>query len=163
MAILGVPFKISYWAKDAQSGLSSITAKIMRPDGIIIGPLILTELADAFFAGSYSATYTPGENDPEGNYIIAISSPNENSHKAFKTEYFENRVDVDIEVPTIDVGINRRQVIEATTESKLQVDAQAESRSLVASFEESSNIEAYFYKDDLEKFIDNNHYIGETT
>ena len=160
MAILGIPFKITYWAKNAQSGLTSITAKVMRPDGAIIGPLILTEVADAFFAGSYTATYTPGVSDPEGNYIIALSSPGESSHKAFKTEYFEAKADIDIS--GLDIAINRRQAIEATTESKLQVIAEAESKDMIAVFEESSSVQAYFYKDDLEKFLDNTQYIGET-
>lgn len=159
MAILGVPFKVAYWAKNAKSGLSSITAKVMRPDGTIIGPLILTELADPSFAGSYSATYNTTVNDPEGNYIFVVSSPQESSHKAFKTEYFETRSDIDIS--GLDIAINRRQAIEATTESKLQVDAQAESKDMVAVFDESSDIQAYFYKDELEKFIDNTDYIGE--
>jgi len=162
MALLGVPFKITYWAKNAASGLTSITAKIMRSDGVVIGPLILTEVvSDPLFSGSYTATYTPGENDPEGNYSMVISSPNENAHKAFKTEYFEKRADIDIS--GLDIAINRRQAIEAETENFSKADGHVEGEQLAAVFDESSSVEAYFYKDDLEKFLDNNHYIGEIT
>jgi len=160
MALLGVPFKITYWAKDAKSGLSSITAKIMRSDGVIVGPLILTEVvSDSLFSGSYTATYSPSTNEPEGNYTFVISSPNENSHKAFKTEYFEQRAEGS--VGGGDLGINRRQVMEAETASLSKSEGYVVGEHVAAAFDESSNVEAYFYKDDLEKFLDNNQYIGE--
>lgn len=159
MAILGVPYKITYWAKNHKSGLSTITANVLRPNNTIVGPLILTEIADASFAGAYTATYNASVNDPEGNYIIVVNSPEENNHRAFKTEFFENRADIDIS--GLDIAINRRQAIEAVTQSKLQVDAQGESKDMVAVFDSKSSIEAYFYKDDLEKFLDNTQYIGE--
>ena len=159
MALLGVPFKISYWAKNAKTGLSSISAKVLRPDGVIIGPLLLTEVADTFFQGNYTATYSPSTTDPEGNYIISLSSPNEDNHKAFKTEYFSKRTTIDVE--SFDIGINRRQVIEAETQSKLKSTGLVEGKNIAVSFQEKNESEAYFYKDDLEKFLDNTQYIGE--
>jgi hypothetical protein len=161
MALLGVPFKLVYWAKNAKTGLTSISAKIMRSDGLVIGPLIMTEVvSDSSFSGSYSATYSPGVNDPEGNYTFVISSPNENGHKAFKTEYFEKRADID--VSGLDIAINRRQAIEAETVSLSKTVGYVEGESVAVSFESGSSVEAYFYKDDLEKFLDNNQIIGET-
>lgn len=159
MALLGTPYKITYWAKNAKTGLSGITAKIQRPDGSIIGPLILTEMTDPSFSGAYTATLSTAGTDPEGNYIVVLSSPNEASHKAFKTVYFEKRADIDIS--GLDIAINRRQAIEAETESRLQVEAYAESMDMIASFDQEDIMQAYIYQDELEYFIDNNEYIGD--
>lgn len=162
MALLGVSFRIMYQSKNHVSGLIDVSAKIKRPDGVVIGPLVLTEVADTDFEGSYTATYTPAETDPEGNYIVALKSPSEGNHKDFKTVYFIQRPELD--PSAFDIAINRRQAIEAETESKKQVEAESEGKNVIADLSGSSfDIQAYFYKDELEFFLDNNEFIGEVT
>lgn len=157
MANLGVPFKIAYWAKDAKSGLTSITAKVLKPDGTTVGPLILTEVIDPDFSGSYTATFNTLTNDDEGNYLFVISSPSEGNHKAFKTEYFQGK-------PTIsgvDIGINRIAVLEAEVSVVSSVEADIIEKDVIAEALSTSRIEATFYRDELDYFLDNQNIEGE--
>lgn len=152
MPILGQIYRITYVAKNQKSGLSNITAKVLKPDGSIVGPLALAEIVDASFNGAYMAQYTPSTSDPEGGYVFAIASPNEGNHRAFKTESFHIK---DTSIPIGDIGINRRSVLEAEVSQKQSIVGHIIEKDIVAESVGNKRVEATFYKDELDYFLDN--------
>lgn len=151
MAILGRPYPIFYLAKNGLSGINPITAEIKRPNGTLMTQLTLVEMTDPGFEGRYTATiYTVAGTDPEGEYLIAINEPN--GHKAIHRASFET---VSGGVPLGDVGINRRSVLDAEIRQKTLVIADIKEKDLVAESLKSNRLEATFYRDDLEYFLDN--------
>ena len=88
MALLGTKYTVVYEAKNLASGLTGITATIVKPDSSTIGPLALIEYAAPDLAGVYYAEFTPSTADPEGEWIGVIESPNEGNHRrAFRISF----------------------------------------------------------------------------
>lgn len=156
MAILGRPYPLLYLAKNGKSGLTTITAKILKPDLSVFTTLTLAEISEAGFEGRYTATvYTDAGTDPEGEYLVAINEPN--GHPAIhRISYQKQQSD-----PTGDIGINRKSVIDADVTKNEVLEASVSVNKYAAEMDKTASYEAYFYKDDLEYFLDNNELIGE--
>lgn len=77
--ILGRPYRVFYTAKNIQSGLSGIVANVLRPDGSIVGPFNLLELANTNFSGIYYFDFLTTQLMPEGEYLITVK---EGSYKS---------------------------------------------------------------------------------
>lgn len=158
MAILGRPYPLLYLSKNGVSGLNTITAKVLKPDLDVFTTLTLVEIAEPGFEGRYTATiFTNATSDAEGEYLVAINEVG--GHKAIhRVSYVKQSTD-----PTGDIGINRKSVVEATIRKNEVLEAFVSVNRVVADMDKESAVEAYFYKDDLEYFLDNNEYIGEIT
>lgn len=145
-----------YLSKNGKSGLTTITAKVLKPDLSLFTTLTLVEIPEAGFEGRYTANvYTNASNDVAGEYLVSINEPD--GHKAIhRISYEEQPSD-----PTGDIGINRKSVIEATVRKNEILEALITINRYDANMDKDGDYEAYFYKDDLEYFLDNNLYIGE--
>lgn len=158
MAILGRPYPLLYLAKNGKSGLNTITAKVLKPDLSLFANLTLVEIGESGFEGRYTATvFTDQGTDPEGEYLVAINEPN--GHKAIhRISYLAPASD-----PTGDIGINRKSVIDADIVKDEILEAFVTVNRYDANMDKDT-YEAYFYKDDLEYFLDNNELIiGDIT
>lgn len=72
MARLGLPLKITYEAVNFRSGLTGITATVLRPDGVKLGPIALTEIAHGEFSGIYQGVVGTSLGDPEGDWVYTV-------------------------------------------------------------------------------------------
>ncbi len=68
----------------------------------------------------------------------------------------------DIKVSVSDIAINRVSVLEAEVELLNEIEIEIAPSEVIADFGASTDVEAFFYKDELEYFLDNNEYIGES-
>ena len=154
MAKLGRPFPILYLSNNGESGLSTITAKVLKPDLSVFTSLTLVEIAEAGFEGRYTATVFTTTSDIEGEYLISINEPN--GYKSI------SRISYDL--PTPDpiggIGINRKSVIDASIIKNEVIEAAIDVKRFSASMDKGLSYQAYFYKDDLEYFLDNNDLIA---
>jgi hypothetical protein len=94
-SILGVPYKVFYAAKNFKTGLTDISAKIVKSDGVVIGPILLAELPEPGFTGTYTATIATSESDPEGDWLGIV---NENGHSYPFRVTMRNRLDNPIDI-----------------------------------------------------------------
>lgn len=78
---LGKIERIIYEAKRLQTGLTGITAYVLKPGSVVGGSFALNEYSFAAFRGIYFFDYLTSDTDPEGTYTIVISSPNENNYR----------------------------------------------------------------------------------
>lgn len=157
MAILGRPYPLLYLAKNGVSGLTTITAKVLKPDLSVLTTLTLAEISEAGFEGRYTATvYTDAGTDPEGEYLVAINE-GVSGHPAIHRISYEKLASD----PTGDIGINRKSVIDADVQKNEVLEASVSVNHYAADMDKKASYEAYFYKDDLEYFLDNNELIGE--
>lgn len=85
MAFLGVPYRILYEAKNLETGLGAIQVRIVRPNSVVDGPFVMSELA-APFSGRYIFDYANSPTYPQGSYFAFISSPGD---AVFTTSRFE--------------------------------------------------------------------------
>lgn len=76
---LGRPYRVFYTAKNIQSGLTGIVANVMRPDGVVLGPFTLLELANTNFSGIYYFDLLTTQLMPEGEYLVTVK---EGSYKS---------------------------------------------------------------------------------
>lgn len=70
--VLGRPYRVFYTAKNIQSGLSGIVANVLKPDGSIVGPFNLLEIANSNFSGVYYFDFLTTQLMPEGEYLITV-------------------------------------------------------------------------------------------
>ncbi len=77
----GLPHKIVYASKNFTSGLTDISIRIKKPNGLIHQTGIMSESAGVGFEGIYEFVMNTNSVDPEGEYIVSIVSLTE-SHKA---------------------------------------------------------------------------------
>ncbi len=119
MAQLGQKERITYTAKNLKSGLDDLTAYIIKPNGVKVGPFDVEEYSDPIFTGFYYFDFfTNKSTDDFGTYTGVIVSPTENHRAPFKIVYEEisvgelsdivdsvtdaikmlNRADIDVEV-----------------------------------------------------------------
>lgn len=85
MSFLGQPYRVVYEAKNFKTGLVGVTAKVKRPDGVVIGAFALTEFAEAEFKGMYFFDLLTVLADPVGEWIGVVTS---GTHKAgFRVSY----------------------------------------------------------------------------
>lgn len=68
---------MAYIAKNNLSGLTNITARVLRVDGSVVGAFPLMEAASAFFQGLYSFDFITQISNPPGEYLFVINSPTE--------------------------------------------------------------------------------------
>lgn len=156
MAKLGNPYPLLYLSKNGVGGLTTITAEVLRPDLSLFASLTLAEIGVAGFEGRYTATvFTNASSDAEGDYLVSINEPD--GHKAIHRISFTKQV----ADPTGDIGINRKSVIDATITKNDVLEAVVSVNRFAADIDKPSPVVAYFYKDDLEYFLDNNEYIGD--
>lgn len=87
MAILGLPYRIIYEAKDLRSGLVDVFARIRKPNGVWIGPFPLTEESDPSMAGIYTYNLSTALADPEGEWYGHIDSPTENHRVGIRISF----------------------------------------------------------------------------
>lgn len=66
------------------------------------------------------------------------------------------------EISPVDIGINRVSVIELDVRQAQSVTAYLDTRKLIAEQIDNNMIEATFYKDKVDYFLDNNEIQGET-
>ena len=85
----GTPYRVYYISKNFTPGLTDITAKIRYPNGVVVGPLTLTEVtSDMYYSGAYYLDVETDANDPAGEYLVMIYSANEGHLRTFeKIEY----------------------------------------------------------------------------
>lgn len=88
MNFLGTPFKITYTARNFVSGLTGIIATVRRPDGLKVGPVPMTEIADSEFSGVYEAIFPTTVGDPQGDYVVVVKEGTYKSHS--KVSLFRN-------------------------------------------------------------------------
>ena len=69
---LGRPYRFFYSAKNYATGLSNIIAQVKKPNGSFHGNYTLLEFTGGLFDGSYYFDIPSTQNDPEGEYVIAI-------------------------------------------------------------------------------------------
>lgn len=156
MAILGRPYPLFYLSKNGKSGVNPIVANIRKADGSLMTPLTLVEMTEPGFEGRYLANiYTVAGTDPEGEYLIAINEPD--GHKAIHRVSFESASNGG--TPG-DIGINRRSVLEAEVSQKQNIIADIIEKDIIAESIGEQRIEATFYRDDLDYFLDNNQFEG---
>ena len=79
MAELGKLFKLTYAAVNFRSGLTGITAVIIKPDGTKLGPAALNEFADPELAGVYYLDVPTNSNDPSGDWIAIVNEAGKRS------------------------------------------------------------------------------------
>lgn len=90
MAQLGQNERITYTAKNLQSGLTDLTAYVLKPNGSRLGPFDVDEYGDANFKGFYFFDFiTSKTTDAFGTYTGVIISPTEGHRSAFKIVYEE--------------------------------------------------------------------------
>jgi hypothetical protein len=86
-ALLGTAYRVSYIAKKFESGLTDITAQVIKPNGSVIGVFSLFEFDSAAFKGMYYFDLSTDVSDPEGEYIGLIHSPSEDLKTGFKVTF----------------------------------------------------------------------------
>lgn len=151
MAVLGRPYPLFYLAKNGKSGINTIVAKVRKPDATFMTPLTLVEISEPGFEGRYMATvYTVAGTDPEGEYLVSINEPD--GHKGIHRISFESASSGG--TPG-DIGINRRSVLEAEVSQKQNIIADVVEKDVIAESLGNKKIEATFYRDELEYFLDN--------
>lgn len=142
MAQLGRPETVVYSAKNLQTGLTDIKAYVRKPDGVIVGPIALTEMSNINFKGFYTFNFETLETDDFGIYTGVIVSPNEDNYRTpFKINYEQISIaelsavseaivetlknmsqvesDVDVEEVETDIEVS---VEEPTNELEIQVE-----------------------------------------
>jgi len=87
MALLGLPYKIIYHAKDLTTGLSNIEATVRKPDGSSLGPLTLAEETVPGMTGIYSVSFSTALSDPEGEWYGIIDSQDESHRAPFRISF----------------------------------------------------------------------------
>lgn len=157
MAVIGRPYPLFYLSKNGLSGITPIVAKIRKPDGTFIGPITLTEIVEPGFEGRYTATInTPEGSDPVGDYLVAINEPD--GFKAIHRVNFESASGGGGVIG--DIGINRRSVLEAEVRQSTIIEAQIIEKDVIAESLSNPKLEATFYRDDLDYFLDNQNIEG---
>ncbi len=82
-------YPIYYSAPERQTGLSDVYLRIVKPDGITIGPFLMTELPGINERGIYKYDFSPLD---EGEYLWSVTVPSLNfKDKAIKSATFEIR------------------------------------------------------------------------
>lgn len=155
MPALGRPYPVIYEAKNFKSGLTTIIGKVRKPDGAFI-TLSFVEMTEAGFEGTYISTlFTSSSTDPEGEYVGIVIEPD-----GYKSTF---RASLEKPATTLpgDIGINRRNVLDADVTLTETVEGEVRLPDVIVSVEHSNQVEAYFYRDEIEKFLDNNEFIGE--
>ena len=110
MARLGIANKIIYSSKDHVTGLENITAKVIKPNGLVMGPFNLSEITEPGFEGNYFFNFSTSLSDPEGDYFGTIFSADENHRTNFKVSVYASEsgggsgpVSTDSEEPLIGI------------------------------------------------------------
>lgn len=89
MATLGKKYTVVYESKNLRTGITGITTTIKKPDGSTIGAFSLTEYSEPEFSGIYYAEFNTSVNDPVGEWIGVINSPNEGNYsRAYRISFF---------------------------------------------------------------------------
>lgn len=157
MAVLGRPYPLFYMAKNGKSGLNTVQAHVLKPNGDLLIPITLVEMAQVGFSGRYTGTiYTVAGTDPEGDYLVSINEPD--GHGTIHRVEFSSASSGG-GTPG-DIGINRRSVLEAEVHQQQRIVADIVEKDLEAVFTSKGRVEATFYKDELEYFLDNNQLEG---
>lgn len=92
MAYLGTPHRVFYVAKNLATGLTGITAKVLRPDNVVIGTFPLSASpGGAPFAGLYYFDLITANTDPEGEWMCMVDSPSEGIRSPLKISMEKNR------------------------------------------------------------------------
>jgi hypothetical protein len=84
---LGILYKFFYQSLNNVEGLEDIYAKVLKPDGSILGSYPLTEMSDADFASIYYFDINLGIEEAEGEYIIAVIEPTSGFKKHSKITF----------------------------------------------------------------------------
>lgn len=84
---IGKPYRFFYTAKNFQSGLMNVVAKVMKPSGALVGLFPLIELSDSYFSGAYYFDFTTNNSDTEGEYLISVKEPTANFRAISKVEF----------------------------------------------------------------------------
>ncbi len=156
MPALGRPYPIIYEAKNFKSGLTTIIGKVRKPDGTFI-TLSFVEISESGFEGTYISTlFTSSSSDPEGEYLGVVIEPD-----GYKASFRASLEKPQSGTLPGDVGINRRNVLDADVSLKGLIEGEVSLPDVIVAVRHQNEVEAYFYKDDLEKFLDNTDYIGE--
>lgn len=93
MAFLGEPYRIHYVARDFKSRLSDIFMYVYKPNGVRLGPYILSELPVDHGSGVYYEDFM--DSDIEGSYLFLIDSVSNPARDA-KQIYFSRKLDSDL-------------------------------------------------------------------
>lgn len=70
--ILGTPYRFTYTARGFSSGLS-LSAKVIKPNGSVLGTFSLVEFAEIEFAGVYYFDMLTTQLMPEGEYVVVVN------------------------------------------------------------------------------------------
>lgn len=88
MAQLGQNERITYTAKNMQSGLEGLIAYVLKPTGERLGPFSVVEFSDVNFKGIYYFDFATNKlTDDFGTYTGVIISPLEGHRAPFKIVY----------------------------------------------------------------------------
>ena len=77
MAVLGVPYRIVYKAKNRATGLGSINVMVLKPNLSQLGAIPMVEFAPAWAKGLYYCDLITAVDDPEGKWLYSIFSAQE--------------------------------------------------------------------------------------
>jgi hypothetical protein len=160
MAILGRPYPIFYLARNAESGLTNITAKIKKPDGTYFGPFALSEDSESGFEGTYFYNFhTNASTDLEGEYLIVLSEPDVN-HKAISRVSFEKLESGS--GPVDGISVIRTKGLNAMVKSKQYIECLAGSKAdKVDAVVGNRSYDVQVFLDDLEAFVHSTQIIGD--
>ena len=86
MAILGTPHRIVYAARGLAVGLVGVSARIKRPNQTEV-ILALAPMSGADFAGLYYADLITTEDQPAGEWIGVVVSPQEGIRSPFRVSF----------------------------------------------------------------------------
>ncbi len=91
MAFLGTPHRIFYVAKNLATGLTGITAKVLRPDNAVIGTFPLSPSPGGVsFGGLYYFDLITSTSDLPGEWMVMVDSPSEGIRSPLKVSFEKN-------------------------------------------------------------------------
>jgi hypothetical protein len=79
MGFLGKPYRVMYEAKRRLTGLTDITAVVLKPDNTLAGVFPMNAVGFGAFYGVYYFDFITTTSDPEGEYFVMVNSPTENN------------------------------------------------------------------------------------
>lgn len=84
---LGKPYRVVYTAKNFVSGLSQITATVIRPDLTISPSYEMYEFDNVALKGCYYYDLETSADDPLGDYIVIINNPEQSMKDGIRITY----------------------------------------------------------------------------
>ena len=157
---LGRPYRFFYSARNYVTGLSDILAQVKKPDGSLHGNYTLSEFTGGLFDGTYYFNILSTQNDPAGEYTVAIVEQT-SGHKTIQKVTLDTASVDGVEVAEPELfGVLKDEYINASIVSQSTLNGSLESESLSAKVEDSK-ISAVIQTDSLTANMSEEILIGK--